>query len=205
VTRLVVVCYSQYMDRDGGNCFVGVRRIADDSGYDKSTVAKHRSIAIEQGWLMVSSHSRHSRRQFVMPSVPDDFPAESETGVSGLAGQSLSTSPGQLSATVSRVMSSTVRVERPQCPAGPDLPAIPVLPLGGFAVGSQERQLELLQRQASLLSWILNDETAKKYGDSSYALALLAPSGLRFKGYEEFLERVGRLHPNPPPATGGGK
>jgi hypothetical protein len=51
-TRLVLYAHSLFMDRDGTHCWVGVRRLAIDTGLDKSTVAEHRAAAIAAGWLI---------------------------------------------------------------------------------------------------------------------------------------------------------
>ena len=53
-TRLVLYAHSMFMNRDGSNCHVGVRRLAEVSGLDKSTVAERRASAIAGGWLMGS-------------------------------------------------------------------------------------------------------------------------------------------------------
>jgi hypothetical protein len=46
-TRLVLFAHSLFMDRDGSHCRVGVRRLADITGLDKTTVAQHRAAAIK--------------------------------------------------------------------------------------------------------------------------------------------------------------
>ena len=59
-TRLVLAGHRQFMKRDGSGCWAGVRRLAIVTGLDKSTVAKHRALAIGAGWLIVSP-GRHGR------------------------------------------------------------------------------------------------------------------------------------------------
>ena len=51
-TRLVLYAHSRYMNRDGTRCRVGLRRLADEIGLNKSTVAQHRAAAIKRGWLI---------------------------------------------------------------------------------------------------------------------------------------------------------
>jgi len=51
-TRLVLYAHSLFMNRDGTHCRVGVRRLAEVTGLDKSTVAEHRAVAISGGWLI---------------------------------------------------------------------------------------------------------------------------------------------------------
>ena len=81
-TRLVLYAHSLFMDRDGTHCWVGVRRLAKDTGLDKSTVAEHRAAAIAAGWLIGCKRPRGG------PStdLPDEVPLESPT-LSGAAGQ----------------------------------------------------------------------------------------------------------------------
>lgn len=118
MTRLVLDAHILYMNRDGGNCFVGVRRLAINTGLDKSTVAEHRALAIKLGWLMTSPVSRYSRSREVMTSVPDDLPTERSDELSGQAGQLLSGVPGRSSAALSGLTTAAVRFDRPNRPAG---------------------------------------------------------------------------------------
>jgi hypothetical protein len=71
ITRLVLSAHVLFMDRDGGNCRVGVRRLAEVTGLNKSTVAEHRSHAIEAGWLIASSASRRSIKREFVAAIPD--------------------------------------------------------------------------------------------------------------------------------------
>lgn len=57
-TRLVLFAHSLFMDRDGSHCRVGVRRLADITGLDKTTLAQHRAAAIKRGWLIGSKPPR---------------------------------------------------------------------------------------------------------------------------------------------------
>ena len=42
-TRLVLCAHVPFMDRDGGNCWVGVRRLATATNLDKGTVLTFRT------------------------------------------------------------------------------------------------------------------------------------------------------------------
>jgi len=60
-TRLVLFAHSLFMDRDGSHCRGGVRRLADITGLDKTTVAQHRAAAIKRGWPRSLSQGCPSR------------------------------------------------------------------------------------------------------------------------------------------------
>lgn len=191
-TRYTLLQYWRYMNLDGSNCFIGVRRAAVEMRLNKSTVAEHLASAIELGWLLTASPSRHSRRREVLSAVPDDISEAMIDELSGRARRSVSSMPGQSSATLSGLKAATVRVERVNRPARTDIPLIPILPSESGAVRPVDTELDLRVRQEHLLQWLLNNETAKKYADSLYALKRLAPHQLRFEGFEEFLDEMHR-------------
>src|ERR1700678_2286083 len=121
-TRLVLTGHRQFMKRDGSGCWAGVRRLAVVTGLDKSTVAKHRALAIAAGWLIVSAWSPRSRFRTYLAAVPDAVPIpqtrrtqhSANVGrLSELAGQS---SQSRLSAS----SVPTVRPGRTHCPMPPD-------------------------------------------------------------------------------------
>jgi hypothetical protein len=85
-TRLVLYAHSLFMDRDGTHCWVGVRRLAKDTGLDKSTVAEHRAAAIAAGWLIGCKRPRGGPSTDLQAALPDEVPLESPTR-SGAAGQ----------------------------------------------------------------------------------------------------------------------
>ncbi len=76
----------------------------------------------------------------------------------------------------------------------------PPLPLRQVETRNNEGEFQRGQCETRLLQWVLTDEIAKKYADSSDALARLTPLSLRFQGYEEFLDRTGRVLVNSPPS-----
>ena len=131
-TRLVLCAQVPFMDRDGGNCWVGVRRLATATNLDKGTVAIHRANAIKAGWLIASNHSQHSRCWTVLAAVPDGLCADariepSQTAASqlyGRRGQSTRHSRLQLSG----IRVATVRSNNADCTAGPYIPSLPSLP-----------------------------------------------------------------------------
>ena len=118
-TRLVLFSHMRFMNREGGSCWVGVRRLAEAAGLDKGTVAKHRQAAIVAGWLIASPHSRYSRSRSFEAAIPDELAAEFSPDAKGspseLAVQSNHHAPRRL---YSRGDSS-VRFERADCPATP--------------------------------------------------------------------------------------
>lgn len=121
-TRLVLSGHRQFMKRDGSGCWAGVRRLAIVTGLDKTTVAKHRALAIAAGWLIVSARSPRSRYRTYLAAVPDAVPIpqtrrrqhSADVGrPSELTGQSSSPRLSAFSA-------STVRPGRTHCPTPPD-------------------------------------------------------------------------------------
>lgn len=137
VTRLVLEGMSLLMDRDGGNCWAGVRRLSEMTGLDKSTVAKHRALAVSTGWLIPGEASRHSRYQTFSAALPDGVHCYSSTKDreqrgTGPQSAALSVQPGQLSNdSLSSLPTSTVRSSSPDCTCGPDKPLRPrEIPLG---------------------------------------------------------------------------
>jgi hypothetical protein len=70
-TRLVLYAHSLFMNRDGSNCRVGVRRLAEVTGLDKSTVAEHRAAAISGGWLIGSKQPRGGPSTDLRAALPD--------------------------------------------------------------------------------------------------------------------------------------
>jgi hypothetical protein len=189
------------MDRDGGNCRVGVRRLAEVTGLNKSTVAEHRRHAIEAGWLIASSNARRSVKLEIVAAIPDTIALDklkklsSETGqcLSGAGGQSQAISPLQLYGQGD----STVRFQPSVCPAAPDIPLITsitskntapkVLPTTDIR---PRYRLPLQTLKTLLQQWIQNDQCAQKYRHDAATLALLVPPNFRFVGYEDVIRAV---------------
>lgn len=121
-TRLVLAGHRQFMKRDGSGCWAGVRRLAIVTGLDKSTVAKHRALALGAGWLIVSARSPRSRFRTYLSAVPDAVPipqthrTRNSASAGGLSEQTGQSSPPRLSG----FSVSTVRPERTHCPTPPD-------------------------------------------------------------------------------------
>ena len=105
-TRLVLYAHSLFMDRDGTHCWVGVRRLAKDTGLDKSTVAEHRAAAIAAGAAAPARTCRqHCRTKSRWNPRPCPAPPDSHRTIarrcpvralalSGLAGQALGRKAG---------------------------------------------------------------------------------------------------------------
>jgi hypothetical protein len=113
--------------------------------------------------------------------------------VSGAAGQSQRNLISQLYGQDD----STVRFQRSNCPAPPDIPLIPLLPLRASHsnvdsnAGARDGDRLPLQTLKMLLQkWIRDDQRAQKYRHDVGTLALLVPPNFRFPGYEEVIRRV---------------
>ncbi len=208
ITRLVLCAHVLFMDRDGGNCRVGVRRLAMVTGLNKNTVAKHRADAIKIGWLVIVVRSSRTRTAEIQASVPDNISDHPNSTLSCETGQSVSSAAGHATS-ISRSQvygrsDSTVPFQTSHCPAGRDIPLISLLPLrsgvperlvraNSARAGWKERR----KLQAVLQSWLLNDKMAQKYTHDADTLARLTPLEWRFPGYEEFIQQQLNRAPDP--------
>ena len=189
-TRLVLFAHSLFMDRDGSHCRVGVRRLANITGLDKTTVAQHRAAAIKLGWLIGSKPSRGQGSGEILAAAPD--------GVKGTDSGTVSSDAGQAEAgprEVSDLTGTTVRSEPANRQVEPDVPSLPLTPLG--------RRLEAIQKSAftemrnpgitqanlkdHLRNWMRRDPTVAKYLPMRDAVAIgkLTPERLRMCNYED--------------------
>jgi hypothetical protein len=189
-TRLVLFAHSLFMDRDGSHCRVGVRRLADITGLDKTTVAQHRAAAIKLGWLIGSKPPRGQGSGEIFAAAPD--------GVKGADSGTVSSDAGQADAgpqEVSGLTGSTVRSESAKRQSGLDVPSLPLTPL--------EKRLETIRKAGStemrnpqitqanlkdhLRNWMRGDPTVAKYLPMRDAAAIgkLTPERLRMCNYEE--------------------
>lgn len=119
-TRLVLFAHSLFMDRDGSHCRVGVRRRADITGLDKTTVAQHRAAAIKLGWLIGSKPPRGQGSGEIFAAAPD--------GVKGADSGTVSSDAGQADAgprEVSGLPGATVRSNPANRQGGPHVPSLP--------------------------------------------------------------------------------
>jgi hypothetical protein len=206
-TRLVLAGHRQFMKRDGSGCWAGVRRLAIVTGLDKSTVAKHRALAIAAGWLMVSAQSSRSRYRTYLAAVPNATPT-----VEPLRAQQpvnftrLSEQPGQSPQQgLSDFSTSTVRAGRTDSPAPPDR----TLVLTNTGTLAQQGTVEAPASTSSppetayadgprsaaelLLRWLQTDGKAESFRSSYKLMINLTPQELRFDGYEEIIrERTTR-------------
>jgi hypothetical protein len=191
--RNAVPASSRYMNRDGTRCRVGVRRLADETGLNKSTVAQHRAAAIQQGWLIPMSRRPGQGCAELLPAAPDALAVNENGVVTGEAGQS---DAPDLQA--SGTSESTVRNHAENRPAIPDRSSIPIKPI--------QKRLETLRKrgivqgrnppvtrktlQEYLRDWMRRDPSVPKYlpiGDAE-TLKVLAPIPLRVFNYEELIE-----------------
>ena len=199
-TRLVLCAHVPFMDRDGGNCWVGVRRLAITTNLDKGTVAIHRATAIKAGWLIASDHSRHSRCPTVLTAVPNGLGADARIEPSKAAASQLYGRDGQSTRhsrlQLSGIRVATVRSNSADCTADPYIPYLPSLPQGDPqkkcepSLGDGNRQAIAAAAEAGLVDWILNSDSAKRYAHSPDALERLTPSRWRFQGYEKVIRRI---------------
>ena len=189
-TRLVLFAHSLFMDRDGSHCRVGVRRLADITGLDKSTVAQHRAAAIKLGWLIGSKPPRGQGSGEIFAAAPDGAKVADNGTVSCDAGQA-EARPRE----VSGLIGSTVRSQPAKRQVEPDVPSLPFTPLG--------RRLEAIQKNSftemrnpgitqanlkdHLRTWMRGDPTVAKYLPMRDAVAIgkLTPERLRMCNYEE--------------------
>ncbi len=208
-TRLVLAGHRQFMKRDGSGCWAGVRRLAIVTGLDKSTVAKHRALAIAAGWLIVSARSPRSRFRTYLAAVPDavSVPQTHRTRNSARVG-GLSEQTGQSSQPrLSGFSGSTVRPGRTHCPTPPDKTLVltdkrtlaqqgtgPVTSSAHSSTGSDRADrpasaAELLRR------WLQTDGTAERFRGCHDLLINLTPRELRFQGYENVIRGGGTSQP----------
>jgi hypothetical protein len=148
--RLVLLGMAQFMDSDGSSCFVGVRRLHDITGFDKTTVARHRRRAVDLGWLLRSDRFRRSRSHEFCAALPDgvavytpirsrrsnlqasiaSVSAERGQSLSGKCGHKdssqLSGECGQSQNPLSAIGTSSVRKLPSDCPHNADIPVLPV-------------------------------------------------------------------------------
>lgn len=190
-TRLVLCAHVQFMNRKGGNCWVGVRRLAVAANLDKGTVAEHRAAAIAAGWLIASDHSRYSRSRTVLAAIPDEFGADmsvdAKSQPSGPAVQSIR----QVARRLYGRSASTVRFERPDCTARPYLSSIPYKDLqeraahrSAHAPAAKIRPEQSEATAAELIAWFAHSDSGKRYAHDPGALERVTPMHLRFPGYE---------------------
>lgn len=199
-TRLVLSAHVLFMDRDGSNCRVGVRRLAAVTGLNKDTVATHRGLAIQAGWLIASGRSTSPNRE-VLAAVPDGIAVDQVDQLSREAGQLLSGPVSQSKAqSISRpsdLRDAAVRSHPPSYPVGSDVPLQPLSPLGNRSANTTPAATDEKiggghpeSPQARLRIWMLSNETAQKYQHDPEALTRLAPLDCRYPGYESFVRRL---------------
>jgi len=192
-TRLVPYAHSRFMNRDGTRCRVGVRRLAEDTGLDKSTVAQHRATAIQLGWLIAMKRRLGQGCGELLPAAPDAVVAEQDAVLSA---DSAHANRSQMSA--SGTDQSTVRIQTRKCPAAADRSSAPI----GLLTDRTEalRQSDYTKDGRPFVTretlkdrireWMMRDPSVPKYlsiGDTE-SLKMLVPMNLRAFHYEEVIE-----------------
>jgi hypothetical protein len=204
------------MKRDGSGCWAGVRRLAIITGLDKSTVAKHRALAIGAGWLIVSARSPRSRFRTYLSAVPDTvpIPQTDRTRNSASVGRPSEQTGHSSQPRLSGFSSSTVRPGRTHCPTPPDKtlvltnkrtraqgdarPATATTPPppDSERTDRPSTAAELLRR------WLRTDGTAERFRGCHDLLINVTPPELRFQGYEDVIREKSTLRQQEPAEEG---
>jgi hypothetical protein len=210
--RLVLLGMAQFVNSDGSSCFVGVRRLHDITGFDKTTVARHRKRAVELGWLLPSDRPRNSRSREFCAALPDGVtvytPIRSRRSpvqvsiAQGSAdrGQSLSGECGQSQKPLSAICTSSVRKLSSDCPRYADIPVLPVNTLksatsdtsadSSMAPETESAGEEMTRERLDV--WIRSDNFAQVYHLSPELLVKLTPPNCRFPGYEALIREAAK-------------
>jgi hypothetical protein len=198
------------MNSDGSSCFVGVRRLHDITGFDKTTVARHRKRAVELGWLLPSDRPRTSRSREFCAALPDGVTIytpirsrrsnvqDSIARVSTDRGQSLSGKCGQSQNPLSAICTSSVRKLPSDCPHNADIPVLPVNTLKSAtsetsadvstAPETKSAGEEITRERLDV--WIRSDNFAQVHQLSPELLVKLTPPNCRFRGYEALVREA---------------
>jgi hypothetical protein len=187
-TRLVLFSHMRFMNREGGSCWVGVRRLAEAAGLDKGTVAKHRQAAIVAGWLIASPHSRYSRSRSFEAAIPDELAAQFSADAKGLPSDLAVQSKVHAARRLYGRNASSVRSERTDRPAAPYESSPTSQYLQNRAAHGNARVTE--EASAELIAWLLRSDLGKRYAHDPDALNRLTPLALRFSGYESVIRQV---------------
>ena len=210
--RLVLLGMAQFMNSDGSSCFVGVRRLHDITGFDKTTVARHRKRAVELGWLLPSDRPRTSRSREFCAALPDGVTVytpirsrrsnvqDSIARVSADRGQSLSGKCGQSQNPLSAICTSSVRKLPSDCPHNADIPVLPVNTLKSAPSDMSTDSFMPLETATAgeemtrerLDVWIRSDNFAQAYHLSPELLVKLTPPNCRFPGYEALIREAAK-------------
>ena len=224
-TRLVLTGHRQFMRRDGSGCWAGVRRLAIVTGLDKNTVAKHRSLAIAAGWLIVSGPPSNSRYRTYLAAIPEGIaiqqPAReaARTDTARLSESTGHSAPTRLSTFASATVppihthclkprDKTLVLTNNRTPP-PDAPAVSTSSGAGRLAGitphlsgsdptgdGTESLPDRLRR------WLRTDGMAERYQGCYDVLIGITPTELRFQGYEEVIRENRRETANPPDEGG---
>jgi excisionase family DNA binding protein len=224
-TRLVLAGHRQFMKRDGSGCWAGVRRLAIVTGLDKNTVAKHRSLALAAGWLIVAGQPSSLRYRTYLAAVPEGLaipqPAReaARTNTPRLSESTGHSAPARLStfasATVPPIHTDRLKprdktlVLTNNRTLPPDASVVSTSPGAGCLAGitphlsggaptgdGTEALVDRLRR------WLRTDGMAERYQGCYDVLIGITPTELRFQGYKEVI-RENRGETANPPDEGG--
>jgi len=194
-TRLVLYAHSRYMNRDGTRCRVGVRRLAVETGLNKSTVAQHRAAAIQQGWLIPMNRRPGQGCSELLPAAPDELTVNENGVASGDSGRS--DTPNLNASGTSK---SVVRNHAENRPATPDRSSIPIKPIQMRLKTLRKRGIvrgrnPLVTRKTIkefLRDWMRRDPSVPKYLSiaDTQSLKMLVPIPLRVFDYEQLIEML---------------
>ena len=181
------------MNRDGSHCRVGVRHLADISGLDKTTVAQHRALAVQLGWLIGSKPQRGHGSGELYSAAPDDVELTDSNTASDKSGQPRFAPP-----TVSGLAAATVRNEPAIRPVKADVPSLPVLSLKRKLEGMRreettERQIYAIDERSLegfIREMLMTDPRVPHYLHDIRSLANLVPASHRLPGYETVIQRL---------------
>ncbi len=188
-TRLVLFSHMRFMNREGGGCWVGVRRLAEAAGLDKGTVAKHRQVAILAGWLIASPHSRYSRSRSFEAAIPDELAADfSPNAKGGLPSELAVQSNRHAARRLYGRSASSVRVDRTDRPVAPYKSFPTSQDLQNRGAHGSARVME--EASAELIAWLRSSDLGRRYAHDPDALDRLTPLTLRFSGYESVVRQV---------------
>jgi hypothetical protein len=210
--RLVLLGMAQFMDSDGSRCFVGVRRLHDITGFDKTTVARHRKRAVDLGWLLPSDRPNNSRSREFYAALPDGVTVytpvrsrrsnvqDSIARMSADRGQSLSGKCVQSQNPLSAICTSSVRKLPSDCPHNADIPVLPVNTLKSAPSDMSTDSFMPLETASAgeemtrerLDVWIRSDNFAQAYHLSPELLVKLTPPNCRFPGYEALIREAAK-------------
>ncbi|GAC1506204.1 MAG: hypothetical protein NVS1B6_14120 [Steroidobacteraceae bacterium] len=159
------------------------------TGLDKTTVAQHRAAEIKLGWLIGLKAPRGQGSGEICAAAPD--------GVKGAHSGTVSSDAGQADAgpEMSGLPGATVRSNPATRQGGPDVPSLPLTPLGsrfdairkGGITYMRNPQITQANLKDHLRNWMRGDPTSILPRRDAVAIGKLTPERLRMCNYEEII------------------